>query len=74
MFKEYRKKLGLSQEQLALNANLSTRQIQRIEKKQELPTLPTFKKLILALGITDEDILKYIKTDETIKNKEVQYK
>lgn len=74
MFKEYRKKLGLSQEQLALNANLSTRQIQRIEKKQELPTLPTLKKLIFALDITDEDVIEYIKTIEIIKNKEVQYK
>lgn len=44
MIKEYRLKKGYTQEQLAEILNLSTRQLQRIEKNEEKTTIQTLKK------------------------------
>lgn len=61
MFKEYRIKRQLTQEQLADLTNLDTRTIQRIENNERTPSVESLSKLIKALDITDEDVLKYIK-------------
>ncbi len=61
MFKEYRKKLKLTQEQLADKADLNTRTIQRIENEEEIPSLETLSKLVNALEIKDKDLIEYIK-------------
>ena len=61
MFKEYRKKLNLTQEALADKADLNTRTIQRIENEEEIPSLETLSKLVNALEIRDKDLIEYIK-------------
>lgn len=61
MFREYRKKLKLTQEALADKTDLNTRTIQRIENEEEMPSLETLSKLVNALEIKDEDLIEYIK-------------
>lgn len=61
MFKEYRKKLNLTQEALADKTDLNTRTIQRIENEEEIPSLETLSKLVNALEIKDKDLIEYIK-------------
>ena len=61
MFREYRKKLKLTQEALADKTDLNTRTIQRIENEEEIPSLETLSKLVNTLEIKDEDLIEYIK-------------
>ena len=61
MFKEYRKKLKLTQEYLADKSNLNTRTVQRIENNEEIPNIETLAKLVYALEISDKDLVEYIK-------------
>lgn len=61
MFKEYRKKLKLTQEDLADKSNLNTRTVQRIENNEEIPNIETLAKLVYALEISDKDLVEYIK-------------
>lgn len=61
MFKEYRKKLNLTQEALADKTDLNTRTIQRIENEEEIPSLETLSKLVNVLDIKDKDLVEYIK-------------
>ena len=61
MFREYRKKLNLTQEALVDKADLNTRTIQRIENEEEIPSLETLSKLVNALEIKDKDLIEYIK-------------
>ena len=62
IFKEYRTKLGITQEQLAEKVEITWRQMQRIEKEKSLPSLATLKKLVIELNISDEDLAKFIKS------------
>lgn len=50
-FKEYRKKNGLSQEQLAEKAELALKHYGRLERGTCIPTLETFFKLVEVLNI-----------------------
>ena len=61
MFKEYRKKHGYTQENIAEILNISSRHWQRIEKEENEPSLELFKKIVKTLNIEDKDIIKYIK-------------
>jgi len=61
IFKEYRKKLGLTQEQLAEMVDITWRQMQRIEKESSLPSLYTLRTLVIVLGISDSDLAEYIR-------------
>ena len=61
MFKEYRIKRKLTQEQLSSLTNLDTRTIQRIENGERTPSVESLSKIVKALKIEDEDIIKYIK-------------
>ena len=61
MFREYRKKLNLTQEALVDKADLNTRTIQRIENEEEIPSLETLSKLVNVLDIKDKDLVEYIK-------------
>ena len=62
MIKENRNKMKLSQEQLAEKINISTRQLQRIEKAEEKTKLTTLKKIINVLEISDEEIIDFMKS------------
>jgi len=61
LFKKYRIKLGLTQEELAEIVEITWRQMQRIENEKSLPSLQTLKKLVLILKISDSDLAEYIK-------------
>ncbi len=61
MFKEYRLNKKLTQEKLAELLNISTRQLQRIENEECIPSLKLIKKFIFVLEITDKDIITYMK-------------
>ena len=61
LFKEYRKKLGLTQEELAEKLEITWRQMQRIETGKSMPSYLTLKKLVIILQISDKDIADYIK-------------
>lgn len=61
MIKENREKRGYTQEQFAELMNLSTRQLQRIEKNEDKTRISTLKKIIKFLNIPDEEILQYFK-------------
>ena len=61
MIEENRNKMKLSQEQLAEKINISTRQLQRIEKAEEKTKLTTLKKIINVLEISDEEIIDFMK-------------
>lgn len=58
MIKEYRKKRGFTQEQLAEKLNISTRHLQRIEKDETKTTITMLKKVRIILQIPDEDMAK----------------
>lgn len=62
MFREYRLKNNLSQEQLAEIIDISARHLQRIEHYEEKTRVSTFKKLVKALKIPDEEVIKFIKS------------
>lgn len=61
MIRENRLKKKLTQEQLAEKANISWRQLQRIEKNEGDTRVQTLKKLVSALEIPNEELLEYLK-------------
>ncbi len=61
MIRENRLKMKLTQEQLAEKADISWRQLQRIEKNEGETRVQTLKKLVNALNITNEEIIEYIR-------------
>jgi len=60
MIKEYRLKKGYTQEYLAELVNLSTRQLQRIEKNETKTTIETLKRIRKILEIPDEEMIKIL--------------
>lgn len=61
MLKNYRKKNNLSQEELAEEIGISSRHLQRLERNEEKTRLSTFKKIVKALNIPDEEVIKFIR-------------
>lgn len=61
MIKENRIKKNYTQEELAEIINISTRQMQRIEKDENKTKIETLKKIVKVLQIPDIEILEYIK-------------
>ena len=61
MIKENRMKKNYTQEELAEILNISTRQLQRIEKDEDNTKIETMRKIIKVLEIPDKEILRYIK-------------
>lgn len=52
---------GYTQEKLSELSDIDTRNIQRIENGEHLPNVVSFAKLVLALEISTEDIMEYLK-------------
>ena len=67
MLKEYRTKKQISQEKLEELTNLDRKTIFRIENDINMPLLDTFAKMVIALNLTDEEIVKEVKN--SIKHK-----
>lgn len=61
MIKEYRLKNRLSQEELAEEIGISWRHLQRLEYNEENTRISTFKKIVRALEVLDEEIIRFIK-------------
>ena len=61
MIREYRLKMGLTQEQLAEKLDISTRHLQRIETNICSTKIEMLIKIIQVLKIEDKDILKMLK-------------
>lgn len=59
-FKKMRKKKKLTQKYVAEKANISLRQLVRIENKESFPSLETKILLYKALGISESEIIEYI--------------
>ena len=64
MFREYRIKANMTQEELAEKLGITPRQVQRIETGTSKPSFKTLQLLIEILHITDEDIVKIIKQNK----------
>ena len=65
--KKLRVKHNYTQEELAEKVDISWRHLQRLEHNESKTTVKTLKKLIKVLNISDEDIIKYLKTDVDIE-------
>lgn len=61
MFKKYRILRGFTQEKLSEITKIDNRNLQRIENNEHLPSILTFAKLVLALNISGDDVIKYLK-------------
>ena len=68
MLKEYRLRKNISQEKLESLTNLDRKTIFRIENDINVPLLDNFAKIVTALELTDEEIVKEVK--KTIKKDE----
>ncbi len=58
--KYFRKELGLSQEALALEADISPAHLGRIERNEKNPTIETLDKIISAIGISYDEFFSGI--------------
>ena len=61
MIKQYRLAKKLSQEELAEEIGISWRQLQRLEHNEENTRISTFKRIVKALDIPDNEIINFIK-------------
>ena len=61
MLREYREKLGISQERLESITNLDRKTIFRLENDINIPKLDTFAKVVIALNLSDKEIAKEVK-------------
>lgn len=61
MIKENRILKNYTQEQLSEIIDISTRQLQRIERDEEDTRIRTLKKLIRVLEIPDDEIIEYMR-------------
>ncbi len=68
MIKEYRKKRGYTQEELAEKLDISTRQLQRIEKEETQTTIETLKRIRKILNIPDEDMVQIFYEEQEKKD------
>ena len=63
IIRQYRLKKKLSQEEPAEEIGISWRHLLRLEYNEENIRVSTFKKIVKALDVPDEEILKFIKND-----------
>lgn len=61
MLKEYRLKKNISQEKLEELTGLDRKTIFRIENDLNMPLIDTFAKMVTALNLSDEEIVKEVK-------------
>ncbi len=62
MIKKYRLMMHLTQEELAEKLEISTRQLQRLEKESDVPSFKTLQKIVCVLNVSDKDLANYIRT------------
>ena len=69
MLKEERMKKGYTQEKLAEMSGIDPRTILRIEKDENIPMITTYSRIIVALGLTNEEIGENIRKIALMKEK-----
>ncbi len=57
--KDARKKIGLTQEDVAKKADISINYYARIERDEENPTLETLERVLKALKLKSSDVLPF---------------
>ncbi|MFA9192547.1 helix-turn-helix domain-containing protein [Flavobacterium sp. FZUC8N2.13] len=65
--KELRKRKALSQDELAKNAGLSLRTVQRVENGETIPTGETLKRIAAVLEVAPDELLGFTSEKETPK-------
>lgn len=65
--KELRKRKSFSQDELAKNAGLSLRTVQRVENGQTIPTAETLKRLALVLEVSPNELMEFSSEKEEPK-------
>lgn len=65
--KELRKRKALSQDELAKNAGLSLRTVQRVENGETIPTGETLKRLAAVLEVSPNELLEFVSEKEEPK-------
>ena len=65
--KELRKRKALSQDELAKNAGLSLRTVQRVENGETIPTGETLKRLASVLEVAPNELLEFVSEKEVPK-------
>ena len=61
MFKQYRKRLGLTQEKISELTNIDIRNYQKIESDEAIPLVNTFAKIAFSLKMSEDEIIKELK-------------
>lgn len=61
MLKEYRLRKNISQEKLEKMTNIDRKTIFRIENDLNTPLLDTFAKMVVALNLSDKEIVNEVK-------------
>lgn len=61
MLKEFREKLGISQEKLSETTNIDRKTIFRIENDISSPLIENYAKIVIALQLTDNQIANHIR-------------
>ena len=69
----FRLQKGMSQEQLALSAQMNTSYLGQLERGTKNPTLPTLEKIARGLNITIEEIISGTTQNETALVHHQQY-
>ncbi len=69
MFKEYRLKKNLTQDQLAELVNIDIRSYQDIEAGRTIPLASTYAKIVLVLELNSKDIQKTLEYYSKINKK-----
>lgn len=57
--RDFRKGLGLSQEQLAFKAGLNPSYLGQVERGEKSPTIDSLEKIVAALDVTFEDLFRF---------------
>ncbi len=70
MLKEEREKKGYTQEKLAEMSGIDPRTILRIEKGESVPKITTYSRIIVALGLTNEEIGENIRKIALVKERD----
>lgn len=70
MLKEEREKKGYTQEKLAEMSGIDPRTILRIEKGKNVPKITTYSRIIVALGLTNEEIGENIRKIALVKERD----
>jgi transcriptional regulator with XRE-family HTH domain len=71
--KNYRKEQGLTQEELAEKSGLHSTYIGKVERNEKGITIETLIKITDALGITVEELFRYLQPNKQNQDEDIMY-